>query len=355
MTASRKKEKLPMAQILGMDEKAHAVNRKLAEGAEPFTAPIVISRYEHDDSVAHHYPRARPEYVFPSLDESKGDGSVSATKLLALAMERGMTAYVYGPHGSGKSQLVLQYAQRTNRPLVRFIHQGSMDAATVLGTPSVSKEHGIWFNPGLLPLAVKYGYVYLADEYDYSDPSINSVYQAVLEGEPLVIPEACAAMSESNKGLPPEAYVDWRHVEPHPDFRFVATGNTNGQGDQTGLYSGTNIGNAANYSRFAVTMKVDYLEAAQEIDVLTSSTHLRKEDAANFVRWANIVRGRTSDRSEDNVDVMLPVSTRELVNIVDTSLALMDFTAGVKASYTERLNPSDAMAALSIFQRIFSV
>lgn len=68
---------------------------------------------------------------------------------------------------------------------------------------------------------MKHGWVYLADEYDFAFPQILGVYQPVLEGEALVIKEATP---------------EWRRITPHERFAFIGTGNTNGSGDETGLY-----------------------------------------------------------------------------------------------------------------------
>lgn len=49
---------------------------------------------------------------------------------------------------------------------------------------------------------MKHGWMYLADEYDFAQPNVLSVYQAVLEGKPLYIKEADAAN---------------RVIKPHPN------------------------------------------------------------------------------------------------------------------------------------------
>ncbi|MDW2825454.1 hypothetical protein [Klebsiella quasipneumoniae] len=67
----------------------------------------------------------------------------------------------------------------------------------------------------------------------------------MLEGKALIIKE----------GTP-----EWRYVEPHKPFASIGTGNTNGSGDETGLYQGTNIQNAANFSRFGIVSHVKYME-----------------------------------------------------------------------------------------------
>ena len=82
------------------------------------------------------------------------------------------------------------------------------------------------FELGPLPYAMKHGMVYCADEYDFAEPAVLSIYQSVLEGKPLIIKEAD---------------LENRVIKPHPNFRFCATGNTNGAGDSFGLYQGTRI------------------------------------------------------------------------------------------------------------------
>ena len=72
---------------------------------------------------------------------------------------------------------------------------------------------------GPLALAMRHGGLFLLDEFDLLDPSTAAGLNSILDGSPLCIPE--------NGG---------EIIEPHEMFRFVATANTNGGSDETGLY-----------------------------------------------------------------------------------------------------------------------
>jgi cobaltochelatase CobS len=175
-----------------------------------------------------------PNYVFPI------DHAVS----VAMALDRRVRVPIllWGLHGSGKSTLAEQVAACTNRPSIRVQHSVDTEASDIVGQWTLEGDKTA-FHYGPLARAMRDGLVYIADEYDFALPNVLAVYQAVLEGNPLFIKQAPEHMAI---------------VRPHQDFRFIATGNTNGSGDETGLYQGTQIQNAANYSRFGITIKLDY-------------------------------------------------------------------------------------------------
>ncbi|MDH8570831.1 porphyrin biosynthesis protein, partial [Klebsiella pneumoniae] len=72
-------------------------------------------------------------------------------------------------------------------------------------------------------------------------------------------------------------------------FAFIGTGNTNGSGDETGLYQGTNIQNAANFSRFGIVSHVKYMKPGAEVNMLVEAGIIR-EYAEKMVKFANLVR-----------------------------------------------------------------
>ena len=177
---------------------------------------------------------------------------------------------------------------------------------------------------------------YIADEYDYALPSVTSVYQAVLEGKPLVTPEA-----------PPE----WRVVKPHEDFRIYATGNTNGSGDETGLYNGTQVMNAANYSRFAITIQLDYMPAAQEIAVIVAKTKMHKDDATVLVKCAEDIR-----KAHARNELSTTISPREIINAAGLARVFgekPDLRKGMQLAFCNRLNSIDRKAVDDFCQRHF--
>ncbi|GAL23058.1 putative porphyrin biosynthetic protein [Vibrio maritimus] len=124
---------------------------------------------------------------------------------------------------------------------------------------------------------MKYGWVYLADEYDMGHPQSMMVYQPVLEGKALIIKEA-------------PADSEWRMIQPHPNFRFVATGNTNMAADETGIYQGTNIQNGANAERFGVVEQIPFMPKKQETQVVSAQGGISTDDAQRLVDFAAKVR-----------------------------------------------------------------
>jgi len=264
-------------------------------------------------------PQKDPTYVF----------NIDNLKTLMMCLEMGMPAYVWGHMGTGKTTLIEQMFAYTNRPLIRIQHTINTEEAHILGQ-WVYRNGETRFQPGWLPLAMRYGWGYLADEYDFAAPHVLSVYQPVLEGKRLVIKEADE---------------EWRVVDPHPNFRFFATGNTNGVGDETGLYQGTQIQNAANYERFAVVMKVDFMDPEVEKTILMTRAKLAARDAENMVSFAKTVR-------EQN-DITMPISPRSLVNAARLGTFKGDFRVGLQLAYINRLPAVERETANQIAQRIF--
>ncbi|NOV31223.1 AAA family ATPase [Methylomonas sp. ZR1] len=151
------------------------------------------------------------EIMIPDIDENfVFDIDILKNILLGFAINRPIL--LWGHAGTGKSSLFEQVCARTNRPLIRVQHTIGTEESHIVGQWTV-RDGATVFELGPLAVAMKEGHIYMADEYDFGMPSVLAVYQSVLEGKSLVIKEADAAN---------------RVIRPHPNFRFVATGNTNG-------------------------------------------------------------------------------------------------------------------------------
>ena len=138
-------------------------------------------------------------------------------------------------------------------------------------------------------------------------------------------------------------------IRPHPNFRFIACGNTSGQGDESALYAQTMQQNLATMDRFRV-FTVGYLEAAAEMPLLTAiSKDIPEGVAENMVKIANSIRTRHLGNGADFLSVTM--STRTLLRwgrIASSYLAV-----GVKAPLQEALNEAllnrtDAVQRLAI-------
>ena len=271
------------------------------------------------------------EEMVPEIDDSYVFDPI-ILKHGIMALQLNMPFYAWGAHGTGKTTFIEQICARTNRPLVRTQHTETTEEAHIIGQ-MVVRNQATEFDEGPLPDAMRRGIVYLADEYDVAHAGVHAVYQPVMEGKNLFIKEA-----------PPGQ----RLIKPHELFRFVATGNTNGSGDETGLYAGTKIGNAANYSRFGITVKVPYPNPETETAMLVNRVGVSKKDAAALVDIATRIR-----EQYDNGEISIPISPRELLSA--TTLGVMNsgkWNIGFQLAYTNRLGKTEAEAVQQVVQRV---
>jgi len=278
----------------------------------------------------------KAQALVPDVDENYVF-NIELTKTGLMALELNMPAYFWGYHGTGKTTAWEQICARTNTPFMRVQHTINTEEAHIIGQFIVkSGEHGpeTVFNLGPLAIAMKEGYVYCADEYDFAMPSVLSVYQPVLEGKPLVIKDA-----------PPE----FRVIRPHPNFRFVATGNTNGGGDETGLYQGTQLQNAANYSRFGIVEEVGYMEPKIESAIIAGQAKIDRTAAEKLVTFANDVRTAFKGGRVGST-----ISPRELINAAKLGRVRgSDWKGGLKLAYSGRLSRVDKEVIDQFAQRVF--
>lgn len=259
--------------------------------------------------------------------------NIDLLKKAIVALTLNKPALFWGMHGTGKTTIIQQACARTRRPVMRVQHTINIEEAHVLGQYIV-KNGATEFQLGPLPLAMINGWVYIADEYDFAMPSVLSVYQPVLEGQALVIKDA-----------PPHL----RKIVPHPDFRFFATGNTNGCGDETGLYQGTLMQNSANYSRFGITVEVDYMEPEIEENILKSKSRIPAPAAKKIVKFANDVRKLFRDGK-----ISMTISPRELINAAENGIAFGgNWALGVELAFANRMPRVDKKTVQEYMQRIF--
>ena len=240
-------------------------------------------------------PTLNPDYIFQ-------DGCRDVIVWLCAPND---PLYIYGPVGCGKSSAVKQLAVRLNYPVFEITGHGRLEFADLIGHLTVHNG-SMEFDYGPLALAMRYGGIFLLNEIDLTPPEVAAGLNTVLDGSPLCI-------SENGGEL----------IQPHPMFRFVATANTNGNGDMTGLYQGTQRQNLAWLDRF-ILVEMAYPAPEVENKLLRSRfPTLPKGLCEHMVSYANEVRklfiGDASiDSLSDKIEVTF--STRSLVRWADLTL-----------------------------------
>lgn len=249
-------------------------------------------------TVVHH-----PEV--PSIDENYQMTFDNLVKFLT-AYSKDMNTWLYGHTGTGKSTFVEQVAARIGFPVSRLNLDSNMERADLVGHIALREKGGTTvseYEEGILPRAMQRPGFLLLDEIDAGRPDILFVIQRALEGSGLMITE------ESG-----------RIVKPHPLFRFVATANTRGQGDETGIYSGTRNLNASMVDRFPVFIEFKYLDKTTEMKLLNMN-HPELDDkmAEQMVVFANEVRSAFS-----NGELFQPITPRGLNRLAELFLYFKD-------------------------------
>jgi cobaltochelatase CobS len=272
--------------------------------------PIKISMVEADTEAAKLVPALDPNYVF----------NIDVLKTLVMGIEMRIPTYLWGHAGTGKTTIIEQICARTGRPMFRVQHTANMEEEHVVGGWRLRDGH-THFELGPLPLAMKMGWLYLADEYDFGRPEVTSLYQAVLEN---------------------------RVIQPHPNFRFIATGNTNGQGDETGLYQGTSMGNAANFERFGIVEKMPYMDPKLETALVSAQAKVPMKDAAKLVDFAGRIRTEYQASKMGN-----PISPRSLIYAAQIGVIRSNYKIGLEKAFINRLTEVDRKVASELAQRVF--
>ena len=280
---------------MSVEQELHALEVVDFDAGEVFSGKKSGRRIKGFSEASSYTPAVNSEYLF---HEAMRDIAV-------WFMSPSDPLYVYGPSGSGKTSLVKQLAAKLKYPVMEVTAHGRLEFPDLVGHHSIQGGN-MQFQYGPLALAMKYGGLFLLNEIDLLDPASASGLNGVLDGEPLCIPE--------NGG---------EVIHAHPMFRFVATANTNGATDSTGLYQGTMRQNLAFMDRFWLC-EVGYPEKDAEVRLLKNvAGDLPESIRESMVEYANEVRRLFMGLSEkqsygETIDVTF--STRTLIRWVDLTV-----------------------------------
>jgi len=254
--------------------------------------------------------------------------------LLVAGLEDGDKTLLTGPTGSGKSSLIKYVCAKLNRPFIRVNMSGDVESASLFGTLVVRGGATEW-EDGAVTEAAKHGAVCLIDEWELMPAEIAMGMQNLLEDGGYLYLKEKPGTSED------------RTIVPHADFRLVFAGNTTGQGDTTGAFSGVGIQNSATIDRFTNTIRLGYLSQQHEIDIITSKTSVQADLATKMVRFANLVR-----QAYDSGKIGLTVSPRTLINWA-RKMNRYDSQYALQVSFLEKLSMDDAKSVSELYVKVF--
>jgi MoxR-like ATPase len=138
-----------------------------------------------------------------------------------------------------------------------------------------------------------------------------------------------------------------RTVTPADNFRLVFAGNTVGQGDTSGAFTGVGVQNTATIDRFTSTVHLTYLDAKHEIAIITGKTGAPKEVAANMVKLATMVRN-----AYNSGKLGLTMSPRTLINW-GRKMQRYGIQDGFSVAFVQKLNEDDKVSVMEFYKKVF--
>lgn len=259
--------------------------------------------------------------------------------LAFLGSPNGDGLYLTGPTGSGKTSLLEQVAARLHWGVHTVTGHGRMELNDLLGQYMLVDGGSMQWIDGPLTLAVRLGHVLLINEIDAVDPAELIGLNEIVEGKPLTIPQTGTV------------------IIPHPKFRLVATGNSAGSGDQSGLYQGVLRQNLAFLDRFRL-MEVGYPDPDDEMKLLAAVVPNMPESVReSMIKVANQIRKVFIGGQDGGGMLSVTLSTRGLMrwaSLVATFKSAPNALAySLDRALTFRAEPAEREAIHRIAKDVF--
>lgn len=175
-------------------------------------------------------------------DRKHEDKNLTPFKRVKAVCKAGITPYVWGPAGSGKSYLAEKVAESLGVP---FYSLEFGDASTELDVTGYVNATGLVETP--YTRAYEHGGLVLGNEVDNTSSRVLKALNAIIEarvGQPMVLP-------------------DGRIIHRHKDFHMVLTANTNGRGAMQG-YESAEVIDISTLTRCAF-IQLNYSDAHEQM------------------------------------------------------------------------------------------
>lgn len=300
----------------------------------------------------------RPKYRHPQCVEANPHYVPQMNVLRPLlawwcAGTRKLSLFMFGETGTGKTEMMLWFADRLNWPVVLTAVNESLRPEKTQGSYILFGDKTP-FRYGSVAKAMKYGWACIMDECDKGSGDLLSKLHTPAEYKPWQLDDTSEI------------------IVPHANYRFLATGNTAGGGDMTGRYHTSQRLDEAFRRRFAF-IECDYPDAATEDRIISAQfPNVTKETRVKMVQLAVQMRlalkapqlEASAETPEKLAKLKLPTerlscafSTRVLIAWADYmnifGINLIPLRESFDFSFGNSLDEEDRPAVYSIVQRVF--
>ncbi|WP_419833704.1 AAA family ATPase [Endozoicomonas atrinae] len=280
----------------------------------------------------------------PEVDENY----VFRTDLLVpvlLALTDNTKAWISGHTGTGKSTLVKQVAARMAWPVITLSLDGEITRMDLIGRDSLTTKDGktvSQFVDGVLPRAFSQPCILLCDEIDFVRDDIAYTLQTALNENEVTVTEDGGRVVRA---------TEWS--------RIIATANTLGQGDDSGLYRGAKVQSQAFLDRFTTWIEVPYMAEGEERNLITNAyKELEPTVIDSMLQYAKEHR-----EGFVNATILQPLSPRGMLALADKYLRYYPLFSDGKAALRQainetllnRSNAEDRIVLEGIINRVFAI
>jgi len=309
--------------------------------AEPINLPdIEISIRQvfgiDSDMVVPAYSTAT-EHV-PNVDETYCfDHDTTLAILVAFAYNRRLL--IQGYHGTGKSTHIEQVAARLNWPCIRINLDSHISRIDLIGKDAIVLKDGkqvTEFREGLLPWALQHPCALVFDEYDAGRPDVMFVIQRVLEVDGKM------TLLDQN-----------RVIEPHPSFRLLATANTIGLGDTTGLYQGTQPINQGQMDRWNIVTTLNYLPSEEEVEIVRARVPAYNTDSGRQVVEQMVALAALTRPGFAAEDISTVMSPRTVINWAENTQIFGELDYAFRVTFLNKCDEAEQATVAEYYQRCF--
>ena len=236
-----------------------------------------------------------PNYIFRKEETTKVLYSI-------LTNQR---CYLQGHTGSGKTTLITQVAARLNWPVTVINLNSEISQMDLVGKTDITVDSEgkttTKFTEGVIPQVMQGPNIVVYDELDYIRPDVAYVLQRQFEGNAFTILEDAG-----------------RVIEPDPNFRMFATGNTVGQGDEMGMYQGAREQSIAMLDRFTVWGRIDYLNKEEREQLISNAVPLLPSDCLSIL--GQYITEHLEAFTKSNI--LQPISPRGYIAVAEAAVGL---------------------------------
>ncbi len=280
------------------------------------------------------------EYV-PDLDETyRFDHDTTMAILAGFAHNR--RVLIQGYHGTGKSTHIEQVAARLNWPCIRVNLDSHISRIDLIGKDAIVIRDGkqiTEFRDGILPWALQSPIALVFDEYDAGRPDVMFVIQRVLEVDGKM------TLLDQNRVL-----------RPHPAFRLLATANTVGLGDTTGLYHGTQQINQGQLDRWNLVTTLNYLPHEEEVAIVLAKCPSYDKDDEGRKSISAMVRVADLSRAGFMAgDISTVMSPRTVITWAQNAEIFGDIGTAFRMTFLNKCDELERTTVAEYYQRCFGV